>query len=278
MDSLEYMKKNYNVDSSRIYLAGRSMGGMLSAIMAAKYPEVWAAVMAGQGVYDLDLWLKTAIPILVAASEKEVNLKPVSKADIFDLKRRSAVSFAPNFQYVPFMLWHGTNDTWVPPEQSEKLSSAIKKFNKYQPDINWLLCAPHCAANYTPEWICGKLKDYQNVCEVDFNTPFRFFDELLLVTDESKSFFWLDIKVAEENSFAKVDARFEKGVLFIKAENISELIVELKNVSRETPLAGLDVSSDKKLKLIIRKKDKIKFETEIRGSKVESFGRNINEK
>ncbi len=29
------------------------MGGMLSAVMASKYPDVFAAAMAGQGIYDL---------------------------------------------------------------------------------------------------------------------------------------------------------------------------------------------------------------------------------
>jgi poly(3-hydroxybutyrate) depolymerase len=276
IDCVEYMKKNYNVDASRIYLAGRSMGGMLSEVMAAKYPDVWAAVMAGQGISDLELWMKTAPPKLIQVSEKEV--LPLSKDNIFDIKRRSAVSYAPNLQYVPLMLWHGTNDTWVPPGQSEKLTALIRKFDKYQPDVFWLLDACHCARNYTPEWICGKLEYYQNSCEAGFKTPMRFFDSLQLITDESKSFFWLDIKLAKENSFADIDAHFKDGLLTIDAHKISELGINLDNVSAMTPLKSLKAKSDKPMKIIIRKKGEIKFETEIQGSKVESFGRDINGK
>lgn len=274
IDCMEYMKKNYNVDSSRIYLAGRSMGGMLSEVMAAKYPDVWAAVMAGQGISDLELWLKTAPPKLVEVSEKEV--LPFSKDNIFDIKRRSAASYAPNFKYVPLMLWHGTNDTWVPPEQSEKLTALIRKFNKYQPDVNWLLDACHCATNYTPEWICEKLKYYQNTCEAGFKTPTRFFDSLQLVTDESKSFFWLDIKLTDENRFADIDAHFKDGLLTVETHNISELGINLDNVSRQTKLMSIKAKSDKPIKVIIKKKGKIEFETEIRGSKVGAFSRDIN--
>jgi hypothetical protein len=112
------------------------------------------------------------------------------------------VSFAPNLAYVPLILWHGTNDTWVPPDQSERIVAAVRKYNRFQPDVHWLHNAAHCPANYTSKWICDQLTYYQNVPESGFGTPERFFPELEIVTDEAKRYFWLVITPAEQGRFA----------------------------------------------------------------------------
>lgn len=40
----DYIKTEYNVDSSRVYLTGLSMGGFETWLLAAKYPEDFAAI------------------------------------------------------------------------------------------------------------------------------------------------------------------------------------------------------------------------------------------
>lgn len=51
MRVLELMKRHYRVDEGRIYLLGHSMGAIGTWHLAAKYPEIWAAVapFAGMG-------------------------------------------------------------------------------------------------------------------------------------------------------------------------------------------------------------------------------------
>lgn len=51
MQVLAQVKKQYNVDVNRIYLLGHSMGAIGTWKLAAKYPEVWAAIapFSGQG-------------------------------------------------------------------------------------------------------------------------------------------------------------------------------------------------------------------------------------
>lgn len=46
MNVLAIVRKDLNIDSSRIYLWGHSMGGGGALYLAAKYPDVWAGVAA----------------------------------------------------------------------------------------------------------------------------------------------------------------------------------------------------------------------------------------
>jgi poly(3-hydroxybutyrate) depolymerase len=263
IDAINYMKEHYKVDTAKIYLDGRSMGGMMAGMMAAKYPDVFAALMSGEGISDLKLWWDTTIPSLRTSVEKECG--PWSESTRFDYERRSSVSYAPNFRYVPFMLWHGTNDTWVPPEQSELLVSTIRKYNRFQPDVNWLLCAAHCPPNYSPKWICDQFTFYENVCEAGFQTPTRFFPELTIVTDEAKSFYWLDITPLKADAFARVEADLRNDVLKIKTENVKEIAVNLDKVSRLLTFSKYSVTTKETIRLSIVKDGKTLFETRAGG-------------
>lgn len=50
LDVLGRMKAAYNVDPSRIYLMGHSMGAIGTWFLEAKHPEIWAAAVAFSGV------------------------------------------------------------------------------------------------------------------------------------------------------------------------------------------------------------------------------------
>jgi len=50
MEVLKLMKANYQVDESRIYLIGHSMGAIGTWAIASKYPDIWAALVPFSGV------------------------------------------------------------------------------------------------------------------------------------------------------------------------------------------------------------------------------------
>lgn len=56
VDAVEWAKKHTDVDTSRIYLAGFSGGGMTALAMAARRPDLWAGVVAWAPVYDIPDW------------------------------------------------------------------------------------------------------------------------------------------------------------------------------------------------------------------------------
>lgn len=226
--ALRYMQENYHVDTSRIYLAGRSMGGMLTQVMAAKYPDLFASVVAGQGISDLKRWLNTTIPRLrEQALEETGTYGPKTR---FDFERRSSITFARNFRYVPLLLWHGTNDTWVPAEQTVLLHEAIKQHHPFQPDVFWLVGAAHAPKNFSVEWVCDRFTYYQNVPELGMEIPHRFFPELDLITDEAKWFFWLYIEPAQISTFGEVQAALQDSILTVTANNITKIKIDLERI------------------------------------------------
>ncbi|MCA8984402.1 MAG: prolyl oligopeptidase family serine peptidase [Planctomycetaceae bacterium] len=56
LDALEYIRNTYQVDASRVYLAGASGGGHMALLMAAYHPEKFSAVSAWVPISDLSSW------------------------------------------------------------------------------------------------------------------------------------------------------------------------------------------------------------------------------
>jgi predicted peptidase len=86
---LEYVQKNYNTDSSRIYVCGMSLGGYGTMHFAGKYSDKVTAAVALCG----------------GGNEKD----------------------ACNLATIPLWIQHGNMDNAVPLKESEKMVNAIKK-------------------------------------------------------------------------------------------------------------------------------------------------------
>ncbi|WP_411280982.1 alpha/beta hydrolase family protein [Gemmatimonas sp.] len=56
LDAVAWVRAHYAVDSTRIYLLGRSGGGFMTMLMASRYPDQWAAASAWVGISDLTAW------------------------------------------------------------------------------------------------------------------------------------------------------------------------------------------------------------------------------
>jgi predicted peptidase len=89
LNLVNYMIRNYNIDSNRIYVAGMSLGGYGTLHFAGKYPEKIAAAVALCGGGD----------------------------------SRDACRLAT----IPLWIEHGAKDEAVPVNESIKMADAIKK-------------------------------------------------------------------------------------------------------------------------------------------------------
>jgi dienelactone hydrolase len=102
MNVLGLMRREFDIDSNRIYLMGQSMGGAGVYFLAVKHPDVWAAVASGA-------------PPLRRATHGET------------------IAGISNVRHIPFILVHGERDRHVTVEVSRRLSIRMQHLGtKYE--------------------------------------------------------------------------------------------------------------------------------------------------
>ena len=84
MHVLEIVRKEFNVDPNRIYLWGQSMGGGGTYHLAAKYPDIWAAIAAAApapapNLDELERFKQ--IPVLVLQGDADQTVPPAYTRD-----------------------------------------------------------------------------------------------------------------------------------------------------------------------------------------------------
>jgi poly(hydroxyalkanoate) depolymerase family esterase len=98
------VQEAYTVDPHRIYATGLSAGGAMAEVMAATYPDLYAAIGVGSGCeYTAGAacagW-QSADPALAGKKAYE--------------------AMGPRARAIPFMIFHGDKDTTVPPINAEQ--------------------------------------------------------------------------------------------------------------------------------------------------------------
>ena len=183
IDIVNYMRSNYRVDSSRVYLTGSSMGGMIAATTAAKYPDVFAAIVEEKGPTNLSNWFSETNSWRASIMEREIGHNPWQAP--FEYQRRSSESMAMNLKHVAVAIVHGTSDTVVFPSHAQGLYDAMVLFDPdHLEPIFWYDGDHDTASPYGPDWILEFLGRWTlNKVPADLN----------IRTDESKSFYWLSV-------------------------------------------------------------------------------------
>jgi poly(3-hydroxybutyrate) depolymerase len=101
----EYIIATHGIDRRRVYVAGLSAGGAMAAVMAATYPELYAAV----GIHS-------GLPHAAAN-----NLPSALSAMKHGPARRGNGTRAGNGPPVPTIVFHGDQDTTVHPDNGEEV-------------------------------------------------------------------------------------------------------------------------------------------------------------
>ena len=111
--------RRYPVDRSRVYVAGVSAGGAMTAILAFCYGAIFAAcaIVAGVMYRAADSALGAAQAMRAGA-----RLSPETTAD------EAASRVSRKLGFVPALVMHGSRDTVVHPRNAEQIVGQFRKF------------------------------------------------------------------------------------------------------------------------------------------------------
>lgn len=216
LDTIQYMKANYRVDESRIYITGVSMGGMMASGMVGKYPHLFAAAAIERGPSDLDQWYWESTDSRRDWLEYEIGASPLGKP--FEYERRSPKEYGANMAHVPMLLTHGRQDTTVYVTHTLWLSEAIGPYADIPPVV-----ALYDGDHDTPwpggsEGVLNFLKPYRRM-EVPQSLSIRT-DGRCAFTDRACTYYWLTITQTGSDHWSRVEAAFdESGVITVNTED-----------------------------------------------------------
>jgi poly(hydroxyalkanoate) depolymerase family esterase len=100
-----YVEQNYAVDPHRVYASGLSAGGAMASVMAATYPDMFAAIGIGSGCE-------------YAATATCAGYK---SADPVQAGQQAYKEMGSNARPMPFIAFEGDADTTVPPVNADQL-------------------------------------------------------------------------------------------------------------------------------------------------------------
>ncbi len=121
LEVLDLAHAALDIDPSRVYLTGHSMGGHGSWQLAGHYPDKFAAV--GPSAGWIDLWSYRQDPPAEAPTSL---VQMVERATLPSLTRE----FAPNLADMGVYVLHGDADDNVPPEQAYLMLDVLKDFHR----------------------------------------------------------------------------------------------------------------------------------------------------
>lgn len=187
IDALDYLLAHpaLNVDRSRIYLSGFSVGGGIAATVAAKYPHRFAAVVDWAGPTDLKAWV-TQRPAVHNGLITDIGCNFVGPFMCpFEWKRRSALHMVKNLKHVPMAIVHGQADDRVPFEQSWSFYEYMRDF--YEPEAHNKLSVWHDGGHL------DSLLSWEGLDWMDDFTLNENPTDIMIRADESKDYYWVHI-------------------------------------------------------------------------------------
>jgi len=213
IDTIEYMMSKYEVDPSRIYITGGSMGGQTSAIMTAKYPDVFSAAAFWKPLTDLTDWYYE----LEALSDQNGTRRRIrnetggTPSEVpFEYQRRSPIEMPQNCRLIPIKMWHDEDDILVEIHHSRDLKNAINNWNPVTPAILIEIASEENECPSDPYEHCynpnpSELFDYLENLTLNSQPPLS----VNIRTDESKPYYWLNVAQTGGDHWSQVQASYD---------------------------------------------------------------------
>ena len=169
LDVLTYMKANYNVDASRVYLVGRGMGAATATLTAAKWSHYFAGLVVDNGPSNLVFWdfemrPGNLTPNPVVQNQMHTEIGGTHPEKFCEYERRSSGEFALNLAIVPTLIVHGKNSTYIHKHHAEDLFDFINAWDPEAVELEWIEGGGHNSrlpdfANTYLDWLAPYSRD-----------------------------------------------------------------------------------------------------------------------
>ncbi len=236
LEVFNFVKKNFNVDTNKIYLTGHSMGGHGTYFIGFHFADKFAAIVPSAG------WIsfRTYVPYF---------LQGISLfGDPLQIKIRERVLYSEDIQKfirnalnVPFLIVHGTEDKSVPVFHSRFMFYLLKR-NKIRVKLWEVSDMGH--------W--WDIENTEGIDCVDSDTIINFIKRNKRILPDSFEFHFSDIGINNSFYFIKIldpDKYFYPGFLklkrkgntiLIRTENINAFEMDLSHFNFEKFFINLD--------------------------------------
>ena len=116
LDAVAWVRAQYQVDSTRIYVTGNSGGGYMTMLMVEAAPTLWAAASAWVGISDLMPWYEYHATDHYGEMTRQCLGGPPSAGGAIanEYRARSPLARLTSVAAVPIDLAAGRHDTTVP--------------------------------------------------------------------------------------------------------------------------------------------------------------------
>ncbi|HEX8461654.1 MAG TPA: PHB depolymerase family esterase [Segetibacter sp.] len=230
-EAINAVKKDYSIDAKRLYLYGDCSGGMEALLIAARYPDIFAAI----GVEGPDLsYTKSG----TAGYNETFPLAWVNQNNLLKL--------AENYQHIPTLIIHTKKDEKADYALSKILADSIKKYDGTVELNNLNNATKTNKIKMISEGIIiskifefYKNKQQSPPKEVSFSTYQLKYNKA----------YWLTINNIYKPYKAKVQAKFKgNNVISINATNIINLTLDVNYIPGIAKRKPLTVNINQKIR------------------------------
>ena len=229
MDDAEQL---FDVDPTRRYVSGYSMGGYGSWLFTTLYPDLFAAAFVSSGAITQGAWVgsdHTPAPDPLAG-------QGYVEANDGDARAQLTYHALENLRHVPFAIDHGTDDELVPISGIERMAARLTELG-YEHRLTRFLGYEHFSQAIMDEWADGA--DYLDRFTIDPNprhVTYAVVPALVWSVNEVDPFldaefdfrpdgaYWVDdivvrdVEIVDEETGRPADA--QKGVVDVVSEAI----------------------------------------------------------
>lgn len=130
-DTVQFLLDSELGDQARVFVGGRSYGGYLALLAAARYPGMFAGVIDACGMTSFETYYESTEPWLASAASPKYGY-PMHDAELL-------MEISPLFNVesisAPVLLIHGENDSNVPMTESIQFRDAMLAHHGIEADV-----------------------------------------------------------------------------------------------------------------------------------------------